>query len=336
MAALFAKDRCKAFVDWVQTAVDTGRMKAIYRWTKDATVVPLDVYINPSNTALNAPSDIADAIADKWGNTWGDSPEEAHRQRDIILSHVNRHRALAASRSAPTRFEGPRIREVWKSFPTDTAIGGDGWEPRTLNELPGEAVDEYGVRIGGARDTVTVPYVAITPHMATIGKKKIGDTRAIGMLSTWHRSDAKLDYPDIQDWDRAHGHSDDSAKPGCSAATAAADRAINRGAGASRGHVHGHHLVGSEGLLRHREARQARPARRRSRLPRLARHHVSLRWPRPASHPVQGRGICHHPSHFSVHHPWLLARPFAGQALHPHRRDQPPPRVPDGPPLSTR
>ena len=216
-------ERSDSFAKWVKEKVDTGKMKQLYHWTKDTNEVPLNLYITGGNTAVNAPRDISDAVAKKWSKVWGCDAGKAEAQRRAVASFRTSTRQVGRT----TRFTVTDIRLALKSFDQGTAIGADSWCFKLLSELPDEALALLAEDISLARDLAVVPCSAILPLMAAIPKKTPGDTRTIGILSSWYRIDAKCDYDCIRAWDKANGHNDDSAKPGSSAAHAAFSRALH-------------------------------------------------------------------------------------------------------------
>ena len=223
--ALFTAEKTQSFAQCVCQRCEDNDMKTLFHWVKDMADIPVDTFIDRgSGLAICDPVAKADSEADKWEGTWSEGATAARRQEQTVRELVADHKHRGENKPLDT--PPTEIRGICRSFPSKTCISTDWWEFDEVAELPDEALLRLVVLMDEGRRRVAMPYAALVPMMATIAKKKLGETRAIGLLASWHRIDAKRDYGAIRQWDTENGHIDDSAKPGSSAQTATTDRAL--------------------------------------------------------------------------------------------------------------
>ena len=209
----YALDRATKKSEWeesVKKALEGGAGPA-HAWTNKPNAISPEVKVK----GKWVPQEIVDGEAEGWGTTWKRGDEDSYDRAIMALKAATAHAQGSKDDIERTKdmLTVRHVRAVAKGFGDGTAIGSDNTRFSEIADLPDEGISELIVIMKKIVDEVALPGQSMVHVMALLGKKT-GGSRTIAICPTIYRLlMASIKQP-VRDWDKAHGHSGDTALKG--------------------------------------------------------------------------------------------------------------------------
>ena len=209
----YALDRVTKKSEWeesVKKALEGGAGPA-HSWTNKPNAISPEVKVK----GKWIPQEIVDGEAEGWGATWKRGDDESFDRAIMALKAATAHAQGERDEIERTKamLTVKHVRAVAKGFGDGTSIGSDNTRFSEIAMLPDEGISELIAIMKKIVDEVALPGQSLVHVMALLGKKT-GGSRTIAICPTIYRLlMASIKQP-VRDWDKAHGHSGDTALKG--------------------------------------------------------------------------------------------------------------------------